>query len=136
MTQFLVHPATAGCRSDPLGVCPELNGCMVGRAALPIGLSFGASAAGQIYVNAVDLDDAADSEPPVELSPGRSRGMKRATGRTILAFRRVTVCQPAPDARPDHRQPASPVASFDRTLPERGNVPDPPQASAFSRHWN
>jgi hypothetical protein len=86
---------------------------MVGRAALPIGLSFGASGAGQIYVKCLgNHDDAGRFKGVTELLPGRSRGMKRAAGRTILTFRRMKVRQPAPDARPDHRQPVSPAASF------------------------
>lgn len=122
MTRFLIYPATAGCRSDPLGIFPEQDGCRVGRATLPIGLSFGASAAGQIYVKCSrDNDEATESDGPSELPPARSRGMKPAMGRAIPTCRRMTVRQPAPDPRLDHRLPVSPAASFfDRIAPARG----------------
>jgi hypothetical protein len=101
-----------GCQPGLLGVFAEHNRCMVGRATLPIGLSFGASGAGQIYVKCPGryVDETGGL---TDLPPGRSRGMTRAMARASLTFRRVTVRQPAVDARLDvHREPVSLLVSF------------------------
>src|ERR1700753_159702 len=53
---------------DLLGVLPECTRCMVGRAGLPFGLTFGQLRVGQLYVkcafHGVDLDDVTILQQP------------------------------------------------------------------------
>jgi hypothetical protein len=102
-----------GCQPGLLGVFAEYNRCMVGRATLPIGLWFGTSAAGQISVNCPSSSYVDNTRGLAGLPPGQSRGTTRAIDRASLTFRRVTVRQPAVDARLDvHREPVSLLVSF------------------------
>jgi hypothetical protein len=103
---------------------------MVGRATLPIGLSFGALGPVQIYVKSPgDPDHVDETEGLTDRPRGQSRGR-----RAFLTCRCMTVLQPAPDAGLDaHREPVPPGGLFLTETLRPGACPKPPRAPAFSR---